>query len=344
MRAIVIKQYGGPEVLQIEQRPDPQPKPGHVVIDVKAFGLNHAEIYFRKGVWGDVAEISGIECVGTVRSDPDRRFVHGQKVVALVGGLGRTMNGSYAEQVCVPTTNVVAVDSNLSWEDLAAIPESYATAWTSLMGILAVVRNQIVVIRGATSALGQAAVNIANHAGARVIATTRNSSRAAMLEALGAKEVLLESPELAKRIRERHSQGIDAVFDIVGNTTVLDSLAMLKRGGHACLVGFLGGAGPLSFEPVFQMPSGRHLTVFASAVVTGTPEFPLSQNSFPGYRRSRRSGPIQREAGQSLSLRGYPGGAPIGGIKRSRRQNRHSPVRRRMSPALELPSQIRHLM
>ena len=201
-------------------------------------------------------------------------------MTALVGGLGRSMNGSYAEQVCVPTTNVVAVDSNLSWEDLAAIPESYATAWTSLMGVLALGKGRIVAIRGATSALGQAAVNIANQAGARVVATTRNSSRAAMLDALGAKEVLLESPELAKRIREHHPQGIDAVLDIVGNTTMLDSLAMLKRGGHACLVGFLGGGGPLSLEPVFQIPSGRHLTVFASAVVTGTPEFPLSEIPF----------------------------------------------------------------
>lgn len=280
MRAIVIKQYGGPEVLQIEERADPQPKPGHVVIDVKAFGLNHAEIYFRKGVWGDVAEISGIECVGTVRFDPDGRFAPGQKVMALVGGLGRSINGSYAEQVSVPHGNVVTVDSKLSWEDLAAIPESYATAWTSLVGLLAIGKDQIVAVRGATSALGQAAVNIASHAGARVIATTRNSSRAAMLDGLGAKEVLLESPELAQRVRERHPHGIDAVLDIVGNTTVLDSLAMLKRGGHACVVGFLGGGGPLSLEPVFQIPSGRQLTVFASAVVTGTPEFPLSEIPF----------------------------------------------------------------
>jgi NADPH:quinone reductase-like Zn-dependent oxidoreductase len=251
-----------------------------VVIDVKAFGLNHAEIYFRKGAWGDVAEITGIECVGTVRSDPDARFTLGQKVMALVGGLGRSLNGSYAELVCAPNTNVVAVESELSWEELAAIPESYATAWTSLMGILALGKDQIIAIRGATSALGQAAVNIANHAGARVIATTRNPSRTAMLEALGAKEVLLESSELAKRIRERHLQGIDAVLDIVGNTAVLDSLAMLKRGGHACLVGFLGGGGPLSLEPVFQIPSGRHLTVFASALVTGTPEFSLREIPF----------------------------------------------------------------
>lgn len=103
MRAIVIKQYGGPEVLQIEERPDPQPKPGHVIIDIKAFGLNHAEIYFRKGLWGDVAEITGIECVGTLRSDADGRFTPGQTVMALVGGLGRSINGSYAEhqwQLC----------------------------------------------------------------------------------------------------------------------------------------------------------------------------------------------------------------------------------------------------
>jgi NADPH2:quinone reductase len=280
MRAIVIKQYGGPEVLAVEQRPDPQPQPGHVVIEVKAFGLNHAEIYFRKGVWGDVAEISGIECVGVVRSDPYGRFAPGQKVLAVVGGMGRSFDGSYAELVKVPASNVAEIRTDLPWEELAAIPESYATAWTALCGILAVNTGTAVLIRGATSALGQAAVNIAAHLGARVLVTTRNAARAPMLEALGAREVLPESPEVSKRIRERHPQGIDAVLDIVGNTTILDSLSMLRRGGQACLVGFLGGGGPLSLEPVFQMPSGVSLSVFASAIVTGTADFPLSEIPF----------------------------------------------------------------
>jgi NADPH:quinone reductase len=280
MRAIVIKQYGGPEVLALEERPDPESKPGHVLIEVKAFGLNHAEVYFRRGAWGDVAEISGIECAGIVKADPDGRFASGQKVIAIVGGMGRSFNGSYAELVSVPSSNVAAVNANLRWEDLAAIPESYATAWTSLFSILAAKADQAVVIRGATSALGQAAVNLAAHAGARVIATTRNAGRGAKLEALGAKEVLLESPELSKRVRERHPRGIDVVLDIVGNTTVLDSLAMLRRGGQVCLVGFLGGGGPLTLEPVFQMPSGTTLSVFASAIVTGTAEFPLSEIPF----------------------------------------------------------------
>jgi NADPH2:quinone reductase len=96
MRAIVIKQYGGPEVLALEARPEPESTPGHVIIEVKAFGLNRAEIYMRSGAWGDVAEISGIECVGVVRSDPEGRLAPGQKVAALMGGMGRLINGSYA--------------------------------------------------------------------------------------------------------------------------------------------------------------------------------------------------------------------------------------------------------
>jgi NADPH:quinone reductase len=280
MRAIIITRYGGPEVLEIQERPDPRPAPGYVIIEVKAFGLNHAEVYFRSGAWGDVAEITGIECAGVMKADPEGRFRAGERVLAMVGGMGRNLNGSYAELVAVPASNVVAVVSDLPWEDLAAIPESYATAWTALFGTLKIEPEQTVVIRGATSALGQAAVNLASRAGARVVATTRNAGRAPLLEALGAREVLMETKELSSRVRERHHQGVDAVLDIVGNTTILDSTAMLPRGGGACLVGFLGGGGPLSVEPVFQIPSGRSLSVFASALVTGSAEFPLSEIPF----------------------------------------------------------------
>jgi NADPH:quinone reductase len=277
MRAIVIKHHGGPEVLAVEQRPDPTPTPDQVLIDVKAFGLNHAEVYFRSGAWGEVAEITGIECVGTVRVDPGKQLQRGQKVAAIVGGLGRTLNGSYAERVAVPRSNVVAFESDLPWETLAAIPESYCTAWTALIGILEVNAGNTVLIRGATSALGQAAVNIAAGAGARVIATTRKEERAPLLRKIGAHEVLIESPQLSNRVRASHPEGVDAVLDILGNTTALDSLAALRRGGTVCEVGFLGGGGPLTVEPVLQIPSGRHLTAFASALVTGSTEFPLSE-------------------------------------------------------------------
>jgi NADPH:quinone reductase-like Zn-dependent oxidoreductase len=281
MRAIVIKEYGGPGVLALEERSDPESKPGYVTVDVKAFGLNRAETYMRSGAWGDVAEITGIECVGVVKCDPDGKFAPGQKVTALMGGMGRLINGSYAEMTRIAATNVVPLVSNLPWEDLAAIPESYATAWSAVCGNLAISPGQTLVVRGATSALGQAAINIASEMGLRVIATTRNTKGRLALEALGANQVLLESTELSKRIREIHPKGVDAVLDIIGNSTVLDSLAMARRGGRVCVVGLLDHVESVgNFNPLFQMPhSGVHFSSFVSWSF-GTPECPLSDIPF----------------------------------------------------------------
>ena len=280
MRAIVINQYGGPEHLVIRDLPIPEAMPGQVVIEVKAFGLNHAEVYFRKGVWGEVAKVSGIECVGLVKADPDGRFAVGQKVAALMGGMGRTFNGSYAQYTRVPAANVVAVNTKMGWTDLAALPESYATAWTCLKRNLALTAGDVLLVRGATSALGQAAVNIAVEAGAKVIGSTRNPGRFAMLEALGAQPIL-EGPDLAKRIRQSHSNGIDKVLELVGNSTLLDSLSVVRPDGRVCMAGFLGGGEPIAkFDPLMNMPSGVHLSFFASAFTFGNLEYPLSDIPF----------------------------------------------------------------
>jgi NADPH2:quinone reductase len=93
MRAIVIRQYGGPEQLVIQELSNPEPVPGQVVIEVKAFGINHAETHMRKGEWAEAAKVSGIECVGVVKACPDGEFAVGEKVAALMGGMGRTING-----------------------------------------------------------------------------------------------------------------------------------------------------------------------------------------------------------------------------------------------------------
>ena len=132
MRAIVIEKFGGLDSLVYKEIPEPEPKAGHVVIQIKAFGINHAEMHMRRGEWAEAAEVSGIECVGLVKSCPGGEFPVGAKVAALMGGLGRTINGSYAEYTRAPATNVALIDADLSWADLAAIPETYATAWTCL--------------------------------------------------------------------------------------------------------------------------------------------------------------------------------------------------------------------
>ncbi len=274
MRAILRTGFGGPEKLVIREIPEPQTEIGHVVIEVKAFGLNHAELHMRKGEWAEIADVSSIECVGIVKSCPGGEFVAGAKVAALMGGLGRTINGSYAEFTRAPVTNVAAIDSGLSWSDLAAIPETYATAWTCLFRNLEVAPGQTLVIRGATSSFGQAAVNMAVNSGAKVIATSRSQDRFSMLTALGAIRAEVEGPDLSKRIAE--AGRIDAVLDLVGNSTILDSLAMLRRGGRACLAGWLGGLEPIpNFNPLLQMASGVYLTFFGSFVF-GKPDFPLS--------------------------------------------------------------------
>jgi NADPH:quinone reductase len=186
MRAIVLEKFGGLDSLVIKDIPEPEPKAGHVVIQVKAFGINHAEIHMRRGEWAEAAPVSGIECVGIVKSCPGGEFPIGAKVAALMGGLGRTINGRYAEYTRAPASNVALIESDLPWTELAAIPETYATAWTCLFRNLEIGRGELLVIRGATSSFGQAALKMAVNAGTRVIATTRNRARFAMLEKLGA--------------------------------------------------------------------------------------------------------------------------------------------------------------
>lgn len=274
MRAIIIKEFGGLDGLVIEQIPDPKPERGQALIEVKAFGINHAETHMRKGEWAEAAKVSGIECVGIVRACPGGEIPVGAKVAAFMGGLGRTINGSYAEYTVAPVTNIIPVQTDLPWEEFAVLPESYATAWTCLLRNLEIQRGQTLLIRGATSALGRAALNIAADLGANIIATSRSAARFDTLKELGAQRCETEGPELSQRIAERGK--VDAVLDLVGNRTFLDSLAIVRRGGRVCLAGWLGGLEPVHhFNPLLQMPSGVYLTFFGSFVF-GTPNFPVT--------------------------------------------------------------------
>ncbi|ORB73671.1 zinc-binding dehydrogenase [Mycobacterium scrofulaceum] len=274
MRAIILEGFGGVDRLVYGDIPKPLPKNGEVVIEVKAFGVNHAELHMRRGEWAEAAEVSGIECVGVVDSCPGGEFPVGAKVAALMGGLGRTVNGSYAQYTRVRAANVALIESDLPWSDLAALPESYAVAWTCLFRNLRLTAGQTLLLRGATSSLGQAALKLAVAAGATVIATARSRGRFSMLEQLGASRTELERRDLADHLAE--AKQVDAVLDLVGNSTILDSLDLLRRGGTACLAGWLGGLAPIGdFNPLLRMASGVNWNFFGSFVF-GTPGFPLS--------------------------------------------------------------------
>jgi len=163
----------------------------------------------------------------------------------------------------------------LSWAQIAAIPETYATAWTVLFRNLDIKQGQKVLIRGGTSSFGRAAINFAVQAGVAITTTTRNAGRFGDLKKLGVKSVILEQHDLSHQFGGV-GQKFDAVLDLIGNTTLLDSLQLIRRGGKLCLAGFLGGLAPIQdFNPLLQMASGVQFSFFGSFVF-GNPEFPLS--------------------------------------------------------------------
>lgn len=300
MRAIILEKFGGLDSLAYTDIPKPLPEDGEVVIEVKGFGINHAEMHMRRGEWAEAAEVSGIECVGIVDACPGGEFPVGAKVAALMGGLGRTINGSYAEYTRVRAANVALIESDLPWSQLAALPETYATAWTCLFRNLDLKAGQQLLIRGATSSFGQAALKMAVAAPAHVIATTRSRERVPMLEGLGADRVELERTDLAAHLPE--SKQLDAVLDLVGNSTILDSLDMLRRGGTACLAGWLGGLDPIGdFNPLLRMASGVNLNFFGSFVF-GTPGFPVSDVPLQGIAKQVADGELDAKPSRVFSF------------------------------------------
>jgi len=171
---------------------------------------------------------------------------------------------------------VVAVSTSLSWTDLTALPEVYATAWAGLHQNLGLQPGQTVLIRGATSSLGQAAVNVAAGHGATVVATTRKPDRASLLRDIGATTVLIDDGELAGQVRSLDIE-VDCVFDLVGNSVLRDSLQIVRPGGRVCQLGFLGGLEPVTdFNPITDLPTSVQLSFYGSAFVLGTDRFPLA--------------------------------------------------------------------
>jgi NADPH:quinone reductase-like Zn-dependent oxidoreductase len=265
MTAAVIHEAGGPEVLKLEQRPIPSPQPGEVLIRVRAFGLNRSELFTRQGLSPGVRfpRVLGIEAAGTVEAAPGGEFANGDKVFTAMGGMGRQFDGSYAEYTCVPATQVQKITSDLPWDVLGAIPEMLQTAWGSVFNALSLASGERLLVRGGTTSVGLAAAAIARLHGASVIATTRNPARAAALRDNGAAHVLIDTGAIAAQLREVAPDGVDKVLELIGTTTLMDSLRCAKPHGVVCMVGMVGNKWSFDdFSPMEAIPSTVRLTTY----------------------------------------------------------------------------------
>ena len=280
MRAAVVHKPGGPESIILEQRPIPVPEKGWVLIRVHAFGLNRAEMFTRQGHSPDVQlpRIIGIEATGVVVAAPGGEFDEGAIVATVMGGMGRQFDGGYAEYTCVPAAQVQMIEAEgVSWEILGALPEMVHTAWGALFSSLLLKKGEKLLVRGGSSSVGLAAAAIAKQHGAFVVSTTRSESRVKLLRDSGAHDVLIDNGSLAAEARKRYPDGFDKVLELVGVTTLADSLKVTKKNGVVCTAGIVGGSWVLpDFTPNAVIPSGVFLTTYASSSEVFSAE-PLNQ-------------------------------------------------------------------
>ncbi len=258
----MIREVTPAEQVILTEMPVPQVKPGWVLVRIRAFGMNHSEQILRLSeIQADYITkpvIPGIECAGEIVDASDSGFEAGQKVVALMGGMGRSFNGSYAEYALLPAHHVFAVSSKLSWDETAAVPETYFTAWGSLFECLQLKPDDTLLIRGATCALGYAAMQIGKALGCRIIATTHRESKLALLGE--AHERILDDGKLTGKIH-----GVTKALDLVGPRNLRDTLTAVEKGGIVCQTGILGGVYTLTgFDPIKDIPNGVYLTGFFS--------------------------------------------------------------------------------
>ena len=262
MKAVLLDKITEGKDIVLSECPVPEVKPGWVLIKVKAFGLNHSEQILRRSeinaAYIQKPVIPGIECVGEVADPSDTDLKPGQKVIALMGGMGRSFNGSYAEYALLPRRIVFPVNSDLPWEALGAVPETYFTAWGSLFECLHLAKEDTLLIRGTTCALGYATLQIAKALGCKVIATTHKESKLPLIAE--ADEAVIDDGRLTGKIH-----GVTKALDLIGPRSLKDTLTSVEKGCIVCQTGILGGVYVLNgFDPIKDIPNGVYLTGFFS--------------------------------------------------------------------------------
>jgi NADPH2:quinone reductase len=266
MRAIVLDGPGAPDALRFREVPRPVAGPGQVLIQVKAFGLNRSELHFRQGLgsFGSFPRVPGIEATGVVADAPGGEFAPGAQVAALMGGMGRTIDGGYAEYVVVPVSSVVPFTSDLDWATLGAIPEMLQTAYGSLTTGVDARSGDSLLIRGGTSSIGLALAVLGKQRGLTVLATTRDPARAHVLTAAGVDHVLIDDGHIAEAVREIVPAGVSGAVELVGTPTLRDTLRATAVHGTVCFTGMLSDQWTVpDFYPIDYLPNGVRLTAYS---------------------------------------------------------------------------------
>ena len=289
MKAVVFDRHGGPEVLEFREIPDPTIAPDEALIEVKACGINRLDLWVRGGLRGldlEMPHVLGNDVVGVVREvgGAVRHLKPGDRVLvvptlscgtcpACLGGddnlcrdydvLGRRRNGGYAQLVAVPAVNALAYPDSLKWEQAAAVPLVFLTAWHMLVGRARLVAGEDVLVIGAGSGVGSAAIQIARMLGARVIATAGTAEKLERARELGAHDGVLHStPDFSKQVRTlTGKKGVEVAFEHVGGYVFEQALASLAKNGRLVTCGAtIGNGAAVDVNLLF----GRHLTVMGS--------------------------------------------------------------------------------
>ncbi len=244
MRAVVITAPGGPEVLEIQDRPAPEPGRSEIRVSVRASALNRADLLQRRGLYpppaGYPADVPGLEYAGIVESlGPDVHMWRvGDRVMGIIGGAG------HAELVCVHEREAIPVPERMGWPEAAAIPEAFLTAYDALFRRLRVQPGETVLVHAVASGVGTAALQLANLAGARVFGTSRSADKLAALSDIGLRHPVDSSiDDWPDRLRSQLAGGrVDAIVDLVGGALIATDLTLIAERGRIVVVGTMGGS------------------------------------------------------------------------------------------------------
>ena len=267
MKAVKIYQAGGPEQLIYQDVPTPNVKDGWSLVKINGFGINHSEIFTREGKspFVQFPRILGIECVGEVAQSSTPALAVGQKVVSIMGEMGRAFDGSYAEYVLLPNEQIYPVHTDLDWTTLAAIPETYYTAFGSLQQLRIALQDRVLV-RGAGSGVGVAFAQLLKARFPHIVlhGSTRNPAKATRLQAVGFDEVITEADG-----KIQTDQSYDKILELVEPATLRDSFSHINEHGIVCNTGQLGNMWYVNdFDPIIELKNNSYLTAFYSGNVS----------------------------------------------------------------------------